>query len=266
MLNVDRFQNRAEGATSFWRLIKFLVEEKLDGKIIKKQDGEDIRQTHYRDTAGLELRRKGFILRVRKEGEDEIQYKTTLKYRAADRYISAVQDVSNPDVKEGGYKFEEDITPVFTSKFSHSSSIISEDMLDLKKIQNVTKLFPGLKRLDIPRKTRMSVVNTFDAYEVRRKIGQFIFDDDNRDENEMTVVKACLSFWYLQKNGFPLVGEFSFDYDLTPKLKEDDQDKLEHFQTSVVSGANNLFRTLQKQPGWFDLKGTTKTAYAYNAL
>ena len=61
MLNVDRFENRAEGAAAFWRLIRFLVEEKLGGEIVKEQVKEDVRLTHYRHTVGLDLRRNGFV-------------------------------------------------------------------------------------------------------------------------------------------------------------------------------------------------------------
>ena len=78
---------------------------------------------------------------------------------------------------------------------------------------------------------------------------------------------AGLSFWYLlgESEELPLVGEFSFDYDVLKNGKSD-RDKLEQFPLPVVGGANRLFQALQKQAKWINFQATTKTAYAYNGF
>src|ERR1044071_6232688 len=123
MLNSDRFNDRSKGSKTFFDLIEFLI-KKEGGTIVEKQDKEERRQTSYLDTPQFALRQNGFSLRLREEGAAHFQI--NLKYRGADRYLSAGQDVSSS--KDGKSKFEEDILPPFTSKFSHSNSIETAEL------------------------------------------------------------------------------------------------------------------------------------------
>lgn len=93
ILNNHCFSDRADGARALWEIIAHHVATKLNGVIIKTQKKEDIRHTRYLDTPDHAMRRKGLILRVRREGKHGNSWKTTLKYRASDRYISAGQDI-----------------------------------------------------------------------------------------------------------------------------------------------------------------------------
>ncbi|MCI5145341.1 MAG: hypothetical protein D3923_07365 [Candidatus Electrothrix sp. AR3] len=72
-------------------------------------------------------------------------------------------------------------------------------------------------------------------------------------------VNCCLSFWYLkdEEDMYPLVAEFSFDYDLDEKVG---------FPVDVCKAVQDIFSNLQKQGGWVDLGGTTKTFFAYSGL
>ncbi len=72
-------------------------------------------------------------------------------------------------------------------------------------------------------------------------------------------VNCCVSFWYLTGKGdmHPLAAEFSFDYD---------RDKKGGFPVHVCKAAKYIFSTLQKQDGWVDLGGITKTAFAYSSF
>ena len=89
---------------------------------------------------------------------------------------------------------------------------------------------------------------------------------------EEPIIKFCFSFWYLQgeQPGLPLIGEFSFDYDLPQIEDEDDEEdednqiQLEQYPPQVVIQTNRLFSTLQKLAGW--VNATTKTAFAYEGL
>src|SRR6201988_1535974 len=87
MLNSDRFQDRNKGAERFLSLIDFLV-RKQGGAIVEKQNKEERRQTSYLDTPQFALRQSGFALRLREEAN---AFQLNLKYRGADRYLSAAQ-------------------------------------------------------------------------------------------------------------------------------------------------------------------------------
>ena len=252
MLNVERFKNREEGSRAFSHLIKFLI-EKEGGKIIEEQDKKETRQTSYLDTTELALRQHGFTLRLREEADG---CQVTLKYRSPDRYLAAAQDVSSPLADET--KFEEDILPPFVSKFSHSTSVRKVSPADLTDMQQITKLFPSLEKLELGNAV-IKPVGNFKAAEVVRKLCKFQF-------NDTSTIKACLSFWYLTKeeDDWPLVAEFSFDYDAPDK--ELAGDTMEMYPNRMVEGANGLFSALQSQSGWVNFNATTKTAFAFEVF
>jgi hypothetical protein len=270
MLNTDRFKDREEGSDLFWALLAWLVERQ--GGEPKKKTEEKDRRVWYLDTPGQELRQKGFVLRLREEMEAAKRHKLTLKHRHPDRYLSASRKVTASKVAENKYeeedkdiktKFEEDILRQSVSKFAHSTSIRMSDRSDLGTMADVIAIFDGLEALNIPGDTPIATVNGFEAYEKKREAGKIDF-------GEKPKVKPCLSFWYLsiEAIGYPLVAEFSFDYDVLDeemdRLKEH-PDQLELFPLSVLKAADCFFKTLQNYHGWFDFEGTTKTAFAYSA-
>lgn len=250
MLNLDRFRDRNKGAEEFLNLIDLLI-RKQGGNIIGKQDEEEHRHTSYLDTPQLALRQNGFSLRLREEAKG---FQINLKYRDSDRYISAAQDVSSS--QKGKIKFEEDILPPFVSKFSHSNSVATETKPQIETLKDVTSLFPGIALLGVDEDTPVKTVNDFRALEVVRKLCKFQFGTPE-------TIKASLSFWYLAiETDWPLVGEFSFDYDAA----ENDERDLEQYSLKVVEGAKGLFSSLQNQTGWLDFSTTTKTAFALEVL
>jgi hypothetical protein len=256
MLNVDRFKDREQASQEFLSLLDFLV-RKARGSIVEEQNEEVRRSVSYLDTPEGALHQQGFALRLREEANAAERFQINLKYRASDRYISAAQDLSSP--QEGKTKFEEDILPPFISKFSHSTSIETDTDPELGSMHKVTALFPGLRGLNLDEDTAVKAVNDFKALEVVRKLCKLEFGEE-------PIIKARLSFWYLigQENEWPLVGEFSFDYDVLDS--EADEDKLEIYPRQMVEGANRLFNALQKQEGWLSFSTTTKTAFALEGL
>ena len=250
ILNSHRFKDRNQGAEEFLELIAFLI-TKEGGTVTERQKKEESRHTSYRDTPQFALRQNGFSLRLREE-KDEFQL--NLKYRDADRYVSASKDLSAS--AEGKMKFEEDILPPFTSRFSHSNSIESAEKPQLDVMKQVTSLFPGLKELDIDENTPVVTANNFRPLEVTRKLCKFQFENTE-------LLKASLSFWYLvDEKHWPLVTEFSFDYEATNNA----EGELELYSPIVVKGASGFFRSVLNQAGWLDLTTTTKTAFALEAL
>jgi hypothetical protein len=261
MLNVDRFKDREQASQVFLSLLGFLV-KKERGSVVEEENDEERneeerRHTSYLDTPERALHQQGFALRLREEDDGEEGFQINLKYRASDRYISAAQDLSSP--QEGKTKFEEDILPPFISKFSHSTSIETDTDPELDSMHKVTAIFPGLRELDINDNTPVETVNDFKVLEIVRKLCKLKFDED-------PIIKVSLSFWYLteDEDEWPLVGEFSFDYDVVDNVA--DENKLEIYPHRVVEGANRLFNALQKQEGWLSPSTTTKTAFALEVL
>jgi hypothetical protein len=256
MLNVDRFRDRGQASQEFFGLLDFLV-NKEGGSVEEEQNEEESRRTSYLDTPELALHQQEFALRLREEDDDAEGFQVNLKYRDPDRYVSAAHDLTSPRADKT--KFEEDILPPFTSRFSYSTSVASDTPTDLSSMKKVIDLFPGLRDLDIYEDAPIKTVNDFEALEVVRKLCKFEFGG-------LPTIKASLSFWYLPggENGWPLVGEFSFDYDAPDDGANDET--LESYPREAARGAARLFSALQRQEGWFDLDGTTKTAFALEAL
>jgi hypothetical protein len=260
MLNVDRFRDRGLASQEFFELVNFLVGKEggeVEVETDTEEQNEESRRTSYLDTSALALHQQGFALRLREEGDDTEGFQLNLKYRYPDRYVSAAQDVSSPQADKT--KFEEDILPPFTSKFSHSTSIEVDTLPELGSMKKVMDLFPGLKDLGIDGDAAVKTVNDFEALEVVRKLCTFEFGGP-------PTIKASLSFWYLPAGvkGWPLVGEFSFDYDAPDDGANGEA--LESYPSEVARKAGRFFKALQSQEGWFDLDGTTKTAFVFEVL
>jgi hypothetical protein len=284
MLNPDRFRQVDEGRSAFMDLVRFLIEKKVGGRYMEQEElkAKDVpptsRITTYLDTPELAFHGHGWILRARddrtpstKPGEPEKREASlNLKYRGADRYLSAVQDVASP---EGGKpKFEEDILPPFRSNFSRSNTLKSDEPRVVRTVDEAAALFPVLGTLGIAGATRVEIANGFTAQELVLHVGGIDFGDKEP-------VKMSLSFWYLleSRKDWPMVGEFSFDYDALKAKekekkdgeKEEDGDaapSLEQFPLATVRGTNEFFRALQLQAGWLDLSGTTKSAFALSGV
>lgn len=249
MLNSDRFGDRAKGAERFQSLIDLLIRKQ--GGTVDKQNKEERRHTSYLDTPQFALRQGGFSLRLREEANG---FQINLKFRNADRYISAAQDLSAS--QPGKIKFEEDILPPFVSKFSHSNSITTDTKPHFETIKDVASIFPGIADLGIDEETPVKTANDFRALEVVRKLCKFQFE-------KTETIKASLSFWYQEDDTeWPLVAEFSFDYEAADNVEGD----LEKYSLKVVEETKEFFNALQNQTGWLDFTTTTKTAFALEVL
>lgn len=261
MLNVDRFRNRQSGCEEFFTLLESLV-KKVGGVISQKQNEEEKRRTSYLDTRDLALHQNGFAVRVREEANGKNKVELNLKYRGADRYLAAAQDVSSPTPdKDKKEKFEEDILPPFVSKFSRSTTLESKTVPPIATVAHLLTFFPGLQPILGDEGTPIETVNDFQASEIVCKLCKIDF-------GAKPLVKASLSFWYFDGHEaeYPLVVEFSFDYDATNNNGVLNGNTIELYPFEVVEGANRLFKALQKQEGWRSFTTTTKTDFALDLL
>jgi len=261
MLNVDRFVDRKEGCDAVLALTEHLLSGVQNIASVERQnDSEKVRKTSYLDTADMALCQRSLAVRRREESEGKTQL--NLKFRSPDRYLSAANEVLQTlpaaELKPNS-KFEEDVIPPFASRFSRSLTINTDRAVNITTIRDATGYFPGLATLDLDT-TPLHTVNGFEATEVERRLCTFRFADGPK-------VKASLSFWYMthQATGWPLVAEFSFDYDAEELKNRKGKPELETFHGQTVEDTNRLFLALQRQAGWVNSNMTTKTAYALAA-
>lgn len=212
----------------------------------------------YLDTQHHELNRNNnFFLRVR---EERNRYDFTLKCRHPDRYISASYDLSNPSNHSGlkfkGFKFEEDITTPFHSKFSSQAKFEGHKKPELKNFQDILSIYPDLKSLSITPDKNLKKVNKFVVKEISYKLGDIVFEDGNKIVSEM-------SMWYLSdKDKSPVIVELDFDCN-AQEIAKSNQISLEEFPLSLIKNVNNLYSSLQRET-FVDLDiSKTKTEFAY---
>lgn len=280
MLKPSKFEVRQAGIKEVLDTIKSQIEmlnadESSGGELVrfdKKDDNEEKeRRVWYQDTKSFILHKNKFLLRLRKEIDDD-KYVTDLKCRNSDRYISASYDLSTK-LKEKiktEYKFEEDIVPKvddknskspdFSSIFSHSASFDTKK--ELSTIQDLLLIFPGLSVLNIDAETELDKVNNFEAKEISIKLGKIKFLDKDIGTDNLS-----LNFWYLpdKEKEVPDIVEFSFNYDAKGKNKSNEPDKkmLEEFPISLVKKINDFYLALQTEE-FVDLKtAKTKTEFVY---
>jgi hypothetical protein len=254
MLKSSRFGNVQKGIEETFEIIRSEIGAniKFDKSIKEKKS----RRTWYLDTRNYKLNEGNkFLLRIRQDHETG-EYDTTLKCRHPDRYLSASYDLSSPK-KNLKFKFEEDISTPFISKFSHSASFYDNKQPDLGNFRDLKQIFPNLN-VDISETESLRKVNNFEPNELSYKIGTLEF-------TEKKSVNLFLNLWYLAngvKNAFPLIVELTFNYQAKIKsLKK--ETSLEEFPISVVRKTNNLYHLLQKMDITEPNTTKTKTEYAY---
>jgi hypothetical protein len=232
---------------------------------IQKQGGdfkEDIVKEEckvwYLDTKRHALNRNhNIFLRIR---EERSRYDITLKCRHPDRYISASYDLSHPvdysRLKFKGFKFEEDITTPFHSKFSSQAKFEDHKTPKLNTFNDIIDIYPDLTSLRVPSNEKLMKVNKFVAYEISYKLGDIVFSDGNRVVSEM-------SMWYhSDKDKSPAIIELDFDCN-AQENPESDKLSLEEFPLSLIRNVNNLYSSLQRE-SIVDLTiSKTKTEFAY---
>ncbi len=272
MLNTDRFPEWKIGVKSLARVVGRLAKETC-GNWDRTQDLQDDvkrRATHFLDTPGHDFRRNDFVLRVRKADSGDNPFKVTLKFRSFDRYLSAAADISHVlDHGDSEKKFEEDVTPPGSSRFSYSKSL--EDLPaqpPMTTLAEVKAVFPGLGAAveDVGGTTGVAPVNGFIAHETVVTLGEVILAEEEDDCGRRIKADVVVTLWHgnSKRRGYPLVAECSFDHKMCKSSDDDDQNRqLERLPVEAVLKARKLFGKLSAREGWVKPNATTKTRYAY---
>ena len=239
MLKPSKFRDVRIGIDEISEFIE--TKSGADLKFEKDIEEKRRRKTWFLDTTTHSLYgRNKFLLRVRKE-EGTGEYDTTLKCRHPDRYISASHDLWSPR-KNIKFKFEEDISIPFISKFSISASFQEGKMPDISNVRELTHIFPNLIVKDILEADSLVKVNNFEANEKSYKIGTLEF-------TEKKSVDLYLNLWYLKEDinkTIPLIVELTFNYE-SKKQPEKNQTLLEEFSPTVVKKTNSFYNLLQDE-------------------
>jgi hypothetical protein len=241
MLKAKKFGNRDKAIKK--KVIPAIKSQiQRQGGNIKEDVEEKECRVWYLDTQRHELNRNhNFFLRIR---EEQNSYDITLKCRHPDRYISASYDLSHPSdhprLRFKGFKFEEDITTPFQSKFSSQAKFEDHKKPELKTFQDILTIYPDLKSLSITPDKNLKKVNKFVAKEISYKLGDIVFEDGTKIVTEMSV-------WYLSdKDKSAVIVELDFDCNVQ-EIAESNRIALEEFPLSLIKNVNDLYSSLQRE-------------------
>lgn len=210
---------------------------------------------NYMDTPERDLRKNGWIFRIRRYKDPVRNNEYTLKFRSPDRYYSAIQNIgfNFPDIAtQIDTKFEEDITlDPFSSKFSPSINVYSEDTLKFKTFKKLTQSFHGLDSLKVDYDSPILSVGG-------KKVIQEVWKSVYINLGGKSVNLKIVLWWKsLNKTKKDLVfGEIMF------RLR----DKKEKFSENTIIDAHKFYlmlNTIGLNTGWVSSNGTTKTEYFY---
>src|SRR5262245_6905714 len=264
LLRAKRFDGDEEAlrrqARKFWRAFTSAAA----GSIIRTAGAPDTVKTRrlvtFLDTAGQHLNAAGYILRERRNGDDD-DSEVTLKFRHPDGFVSQDRSMrAAARAHDAETKFEEDIkssdsgkTP-FVSVYSFSTTVKGLDRQVFPALKDVQRVFPDLRGRLKPANGSSGLhrVSRFTALELVLKGGYLTIA--SRPEVK---AQCALIVWYdhsAKKHHRPILVEFSFRYG------SDDG----RYAGSTCARAYSVFRALQTHlDGWVDPDGSTKTAFVY---
>lgn len=255
MLNPSEFLDLEKGMNKASDITRRLVEQQ--GGVFKEKRKDKKRKVWYLDTRNHDIKNNNFLLRVRKEKQDE--YKITLKSRHPDRYVAGLYNLSKPLGKDNiildEFKFQEDIMPKFVSKFSASADLETNEKPEFDTYGHLLSLYPHLDDLGIASTEKLTKVNEFEVHEISCDLGGMKFGDDNDK------AKVQIGLWYLSAES-PIIVEFDIDLEAKDS-SSDTSNKLEKFSPSLIIGIYNLFMSLQNEDIIDNSAPMTKTEFAY---
>jgi hypothetical protein len=238
-----------EAAQRFWDDVKGVLEP-LD--IPTKGAFDEVkarRRIRFLDSAEHFLNGQRYVFRERIDVESD-ERQVTLKFRHPDRYVASDRDMAAADEGKAETKFEEDVKPPFVSVFSYSTTVEIDGDADVSRLDDVVRMFPGLRReLTDPADFELADVG-FAARELVL-VGAGVLLGKRDAEAECAMV-----FWHDDAGdaSAPKCVEFSFKYG------DDEED----YRGSVARDAHDVLKALSDQlPEWVHPTPVTKTAFVY---
>jgi len=197
-----------------------------------------------------------FILRKRtfyEQGWPRPDHELTFKFRDPDLARAAAVDV-RPQL--GGcdqIKFKEELLLErerlggMRSAYSHGCVLISPKIVLDQGIEDIRKVFPTLRQIDISPNTKMALVNNVAVEEVQNTIGMIHFHHHFKG-------KTTIAVWRDRAKEQSLAGEFAFQC----KFEE-----LEEVPKDAIELSEQFYKQVQLDCAEWIRLGTTKTAMVY---
>jgi len=256
LLQPDRFTSK-NGFMEFWETAARTL-KKLGLKVDTDPHAFDsqVREVLFYDTPEFDLYNHHFILRKRTfydQGWPRPGHELTFKYRAPELGDAAAVDV-RPQL--GGHdeiKFKEELLLErdrlggMRSVYSHGCVLTSPAIELDRGIDDITRAFPTLKKIDIRPRTKMALVNNVAVEEVQNTIGVIHFHHHFKG-------KATIAIWRSRALEKSLSGEFAFQCKF---------ERLEEVPKESIDLSEEFYKKVQLDCAEWIKLGTTKTAMVY---
>jgi len=256
LLQPDRFTSK-RGFVEFWEdASKTLRKLGLKVEIDRHAFDSQVREVLFYDTPQFDLYNHHFILRKRTfydQGWPRPGHELTFKYRDPDLKMAATVDV-RPHL--GGHeeiKFKEEVLLErdrlggMRNVYSHGCVLISPGIELDRGIEDITRAFPTLKRINISPRTKLELVNSVAVEEVQNTIGMIHFHHHFKG-------KATIAIWRSRALEKSLSGEFAFQCKF---------EKLDDVPKESIELSEEFYKKVQLDCAEWIKLGTTKTAMVY---
>lgn len=256
LLRPEKFTT-AESFQEYWKIIHHIA-KKLGVGVTQNENAfqRAVREVLFYDTDQFDIYRNSFILRKRtfyKDGWPEVDHELTIKYRSKDLDAAAAVNMHPRLDGLSRIKFKEELLPLkdsiggIRSLYSHNCELTSPNILLNQGLEDISKVFSALEKIDVHPKTKIDLVNNVAVEEVQVDPG--VFDFGHGLES-----KATVAIWRNRASETSLVGEFAF------QAKFQRLDGIHHKAKEL---SEEFFKAVQTHaPDWVQL-GTTKTAMVY---
>ena len=256
LLKPDRFTSK-RGFVEFWEDVSKTI-DKLGLKVDTDRSAFDsqVREVLFYDTPQFDLYNHHFILRKRTfydQGWPRPGHELTFKYRDPDLKTAAAVDVRP---RLGGHdeiKFKEELLLErdrlggIRTVYSHGCVLTSPSIELDRGIEDISKAFPTLKKIDITPRTQMELVNNVAVEEVQNTMGMIHFHHHFKG-------KATVAIWRSRALEKSLSGEFAFQCKF---------DRLEEVSKESIELSEEFYKMVQLDCAEWVKLGTTKTAMVY---
>ena len=256
LLKPDRFTSK-EGFMQFWDSVAKTI-KKFDLKVELDQEAfhSQVREVLFYDTPHFDLYNNHFILRKRtfyEEGWPRADHELTIKYRSPELKDAASVDVRAMAAGHDEIKFKEELLldrkqlGGIRSVYSHGCVLTSPKIELDRGVEDITRVFPTLKKIDIRPRTKMELVNNVAVEEVQNTLGIIHFGHHFRG-------KTTIAIWRSRALEKSLSGEFAFQCKF---------DRLEEVHKDSIKASEEFYKQVQLDCAEWIKLGTTKTAMVY---